>query len=170
MELNYRGLLFEEYTSTAYKQIQLLPKEEEYLFRERAFLKKFAQILPDAKSTPILDIGCGMGFFLRFLQRNGFTNTVGIDVSPEQVKIAEEFGVTGIKLCDWKEYLADNQSKFGFIMLDNVIEHLTKDEIVELLQAILSVLLIVVRFLVYLWHLLILHMRYFLHQQALVKC
>jgi 2-polyprenyl-3-methyl-5-hydroxy-6-metoxy-1,4-benzoquinol methylase len=135
--MSYRKILFQEYTSTAYKQLNLLPSEEEYLLRERAFLKKYVNILPDSKTTSILDIGCGMGFFLRFLQRNGFTNTVGVDISPEQVTVAEEFGVTGIQLCDWKEYLAKNKSEFGFIMLDNVIEHLTKDEIVELLQAIL---------------------------------
>ena len=134
--MNYRDILFREYTSTA-QEHRIEVSQESYLLRERAFRKKFINILPDDKTVPILDIGCGMGFFLWFLQNNGFTNPSGIDFSPEQVKVAESFGVREVHLCHWKEYLADKPSKFGFIMLDNVIEHLTKDEIVELLSAIL---------------------------------
>lgn len=136
--MNYRNVLLKKYTSNTYKQLDVLPSEQEYLFREIAFSKKFSNILPTSKSTPILDIGCGMGFFLRFLQRNGYTNTFGIDLSPEQIEIAQRFNVTGIKLSDWKEYLSTRKNKYGFILLDNVIEHLTKDEITELLEAVLK--------------------------------
>lgn len=135
--MKYRDILFKNYTSTAQESLINI-SQDSYLVRERAFRKKFRDILPKDKNIPILDIGCGMGFFLWFLQKNGFTNTLGIDFSPEQVQVAQSFGVKGVQLCHWKEYLADKPSKFGFIMLDNVIEHLTKDEIVELLLAIFS--------------------------------
>lgn len=134
MSTSYRDILFNEYTSTAQSPIVNI-SQDAYLVRERAFRKKLSKILPQDKSLPILDIGCGMGFFLWFLQENGFTNTVGIDLSPQQVQVAESFNVKGIQLCHWKDYLADKPSKFEFIMLDNVIEHLTKDEIVGFLEA-----------------------------------
>lgn len=135
--MNYRDILFQNYTSTAQKSMIDI-SQDSYFLRARAFHKKFKNILPRDKNLPILDIGCGMGFFLWFLQNNGFINTTGIDLSPEQVRVAESFGVKGVHLCHWKEYLAEHPSKYSFIMLDNVIEHLTKDEIVELLQAIFS--------------------------------
>ncbi len=135
--MNYRDILFQDYTSTAQESLINI-SQSSYFLRERAFRKKFKDLLPKDKNIPILDIGCGMGYFLWFLQNNGFTNTAGVDLSPEQVRVAESFGVKGVHLCHWKEYLAEHPSKFGFIMLDNVIEHLTKDEIIELLLAIFS--------------------------------
>ncbi len=137
--MKYRDILFKEYTTTALKAHTPVSKDA-YDLREQAFCQKFKNIIPDDKSTPILDIGCGMGFFLWYLQNNGFTNAVGIDISPEQIEIARSFGVDGIQLCGWKEYLAAKPATFGFVMLDNVIEHLTKDEITELLIAILTAL------------------------------
>jgi 2-polyprenyl-3-methyl-5-hydroxy-6-metoxy-1,4-benzoquinol methylase len=137
MDMKYRDILFQDYTSTA-QEARTKISQDSYLLRERAFRKKFNDFLPKDKNIPILDIGCGMGYFLWFLQNNGFTNTAGVDLSPEQVRVAESFGVKGVHLGHWKEYLADKPSRFGFIMLDNVIEHLTKDEIVELLVAIVS--------------------------------
>lgn len=135
--MQYREVLFKKYTSTAHAPMMAI-SEESYQVRQPGFRKKFNNLLPQDKSTPILDIGCGMGYFLWFLQRNGFTNTAGIDFSPEQIEVAKKYGVNNVYVSHWKEYLSDKHSKFGFIMLDNVIEHLTKDEIVELLQVILS--------------------------------
>lgn len=137
--MTYRDILFNNYTTTAHKAHTAISIDA-YKLREQAFHQKFNKIIPDDKSTPILDIGCGMGFFLWYLQNNGFTNSVGIDLSPEQVEVARSFGVKGIQLCSWKEYLATKPSSFGFVMLDNVIEHLTKDEITELLLAIFATL------------------------------
>jgi 2-polyprenyl-3-methyl-5-hydroxy-6-metoxy-1,4-benzoquinol methylase len=137
--MTYRDILFNNYTTTAYKAHTAISIDA-YKIRERAFHQKFKKILPEGKNTPILDIGCGMGFFLWFLQNNGFTNSVGIDVSPEQIEVARSFGVKNINLCGWKEYLATKHSSFGFVILDNVIEHLTKNEITELLQAIFAAL------------------------------
>lgn len=133
--MQYRELLFKEYTSTAQASLFSI-SQDAYLLRQRAFRQKFKHILPQERDTPILDIGCGMGYFLWFLQKDGFTNTIGIDISPEQIQIAKQFGVKNVHVCHWQEYLADHPSQFGFILLDNVIEHMNKEEIIKLLQAI----------------------------------
>ena len=135
--MNYRKIIYREYTTLVYHPMIDLSKEA-YRLRAKAFRQRFSNILPTDKDAAILDIGCGVGFFLWFLQKNGFTNTSGIDVSPEQVKVADKFGVKGLHLCNWKEYLAEKSSYFDFILLDNVLEHLTKDEIVEILSMIQS--------------------------------
>ena len=135
--MSYRDILYREYTSSALTPLMDI-SEETYLFRARAFRKKFAGILPEDRGANILDIGCGVGFFLYFLQKIGCTNTVGVDFSPEQIKTAQRFGVQGVTLSGYKEYLADKPSQFDFMLLDNVIEHQTKDEIVDLLLAIFN--------------------------------
>jgi len=42
----------------------------------------------------IIDVGCGTGFSMEYLQNNGSSEVIGIDPSKEMVKIAE-----GKKLC-----------------------------------------------------------------------
>jgi 2-polyprenyl-3-methyl-5-hydroxy-6-metoxy-1,4-benzoquinol methylase len=137
--MNYRKFLFEKYNSTAQSSLFEISLDS-YRVRYKAFLKKFKKILPEDKTSSILDIGCGMGYFLWFLQNLGFTNTVGIDLSPEQIQVANSFGVKNIYLYHWRDYLQDRSSSFDFIMLDNVIEHLTKDEIIDILQLIFTAL------------------------------
>ncbi|MBN1472206.1 MAG: class I SAM-dependent methyltransferase [Syntrophaceae bacterium] len=134
--MSYREVLFREYTNNIYRSMISI-SEASYTQREHVFKKRFSKFLPSSKDAAILDIGCGLGFFLWFLQQGGYTNVVGIDVSPQQIEVAENHGVKGLQLCDWKTYLVDKHSQFDFILLDNVIEHLHKDEIVEMLARIL---------------------------------
>ena len=65
-------------------------------------LERFNGILSPDKSALILDIDCGIGFFLWYLQKNNFTNEVGIDVSTEQVEVVKRFGINGVRLPNWK--------------------------------------------------------------------
>ena len=44
-----------------------------------------ASHLPAGKDSAVLDIGCGMGFALWYLQRKGYTNCSGIDIDRGQV-------------------------------------------------------------------------------------
>lgn len=52
---------------------------------------------------PVLDIGCGTGRHLRYLQRLGQTCT-GIDVSPRCVEIARRFGASDARVCPVMSY------------------------------------------------------------------
>jgi 2-polyprenyl-3-methyl-5-hydroxy-6-metoxy-1,4-benzoquinol methylase len=85
--------------------------------------------LPEDRQVRILDIGCGQGTYVRQLLALGFEHTGGIDVSPEQVKIARAAGLTQVSLGDYRDSL-------GFAELDVVIatdllEHLTRSEAME---------------------------------------
>lgn len=137
MVMSYRSVLYEEYSSTAQSPVMGI-SEATYKTREAAFQKRFEFILSMPRDASILDIGCGMGFFLKFLQNNGFDHSEGIDFSPEQVEVGKKFGVEGAQLLSWQEFLPQNQEKFDFILVDNVIEHLTRDEIVEFLKCVLA--------------------------------
>jgi len=46
------------------------------------------------KDSKILDIGCGVGYFLDEMKDRGYTDLVGISLSPEDIKICEANGHT----------------------------------------------------------------------------
>lgn len=70
------------------------------------------------KTSAILDIGCGTGSLLLYLNSCGFKNLNGIDPNIES-DILYENGVSILK-----KTLDDVTGKFDFIMFQNVIEHI----------------------------------------------
>lgn len=48
---------------------------------------------PRGREARIVDAGCGTGGLLRFLQRHGYRQTAGFDLSPEAVRIGRERGL-----------------------------------------------------------------------------
>ena len=84
-------------------------KSEEHLY----FLKKFGK-----KTGKILDIGCGNGFFLKFMQEQGWEG-LGIEISPLARKNALTLGVKTQEDFRGLEY-----EKYDVIMLRFILEHL----------------------------------------------
>ncbi|MCK4649404.1 class I SAM-dependent methyltransferase, partial [bacterium] len=84
----------------------------------------FAELIPDAKSKKILEIGCGIGNIIGYLKPK---YGVGIDISKNMVDIAREkhssliFRVMSVEDIEIKD-------KFDYILLADVIEHLTDVE------------------------------------------
>ena len=93
-------------------------------------------LLPADKNIRILDIGCGYGGLLLLLQKSGYKNTEGIDISEEQVKIAKELGLKNIKQTDMVAYLESNNDEFDVIIGIDIIEHFNKPELISLLEKI----------------------------------
>lgn len=87
------------------------------------------------RDSAILDIGCGQGFMLKYMQSEGFNNLTGIDISEEQVKIAQAKGFNVIQT-DAVVYLKENRGSFDAIMAIDIIEHFKKEELLELLPLI----------------------------------
>jgi len=97
----------------------------------------YKDILPKAKDTKILDIGCGMGHFLYYLSQKGYANIEGIDICQEQIDAAKELVSCNInKISDLKAYLSVSTDTFDVITMNDVLEHLDKKEIIEVLKAV----------------------------------
>jgi SAM-dependent methyltransferase len=47
-----------------------------------------------AKDALIMDMGCGVGYFLDEMKERGYTNTVGVSLSPADVKVCRDKGHT----------------------------------------------------------------------------
>ena len=92
---------------------------------------------PKNKSANILDLGCGHGTLLHFAQRAGYSNAHGIDVSSQQVELASHLGINNVKRGELMETLQSIEpGSLDAVIAFDVIEHFTKDELIDLVDAI----------------------------------
>jgi SAM-dependent methyltransferase len=87
----------------------------------------------------VVDLGCGPGVLLAVYRALGFTNIVGVDRSQEQARIARTVAPR-IVVGDVFEFLAERRACFTLISAFDLLEHLTRDEGLRLLELIASAL------------------------------
>jgi cyclopropane fatty-acyl-phospholipid synthase-like methyltransferase len=91
-------------------------------------------------SSKVLELGAGSGGLLEELRSAGFHDVRGVDGSPEQVALARARGV-GVRHGDALAELRDTQAgAVDVIIAIDVVEHLGKDEVLELLDECFRVL------------------------------
>ena len=104
--------------------------EIEYKYELKRFLGD------DYKRKSILDLGCGIGGVLNFLKNSECTDYFGIDSSHEQVEVCKKYITNNIAEIDLFEFLNSNSKKYNIIFLLDVLEHIQKERIIELLELI----------------------------------
>jgi SAM-dependent methyltransferase len=82
----------------------------------------------------MLDVGCGSGGMVWWLQRKGFSQAAGIDVSSEQIAVARALGVRGVEQADLRDYLRGRAAGFDRIFLRDVLEHFERPDILAILD------------------------------------
>jgi 2-polyprenyl-3-methyl-5-hydroxy-6-metoxy-1,4-benzoquinol methylase len=86
---------------------------------------------------PILDLGCGGGEFLDFLVRQGYTAAAGIDHSDEQVERCVTRGLARVsRVTDAHEFLRQHPGGFECVVMNDVLEHIPKNDCLALLEDI----------------------------------
>ncbi|MGQ9926905.1 MAG: class I SAM-dependent methyltransferase [Chloroflexaceae bacterium] len=132
--MDYRQRFFDRYisTHTAHRDgmitlAQLRQRAAYYQQRWRAFF-------PTDRSVRILDIGCGNGGLVWWLQQSGYRNVEGIDISKEQVDEALRIGVYNVRQADLQSYLGERHECYDAIVMRDVVEHFTKEEILGALD------------------------------------
>jgi 2-polyprenyl-3-methyl-5-hydroxy-6-metoxy-1,4-benzoquinol methylase len=113
------------------------------LFEPRkAFLQHIiAQHIPRDTSVRILELACGPGALLHFLERAGYRNVAGVDVSAEQIAVARRLGILSATCSTLEDFLAAQEdASADRVLAIDILEHLTREEIVECLTAIRRVL------------------------------
>lgn len=113
--IDYRK--YHEYRNNKYQRKIRLPKY-------------FMNILPKDRNIAVLDIGCGDGSILYTLKENGYINLQGIDLDPDVVEYVKKSGILCEKI-DVFDFQPDVE--YDFIMMNHVLEHLTKEKIIEIL-------------------------------------
>jgi 2-polyprenyl-3-methyl-5-hydroxy-6-metoxy-1,4-benzoquinol methylase len=136
----YRDTFYKRYFSSQVGKSD--PSAFKAVFEEQKWF--FAQeIIPHFskdKNIRILDIGCGNGSLLAAAKEHGFKNVVGIDISPEQVEIANKLGVIEVKQGNLNDMISEGKEKFDLITGMDIIEHFSKDELTELALNLKSIL------------------------------
>jgi 2-polyprenyl-3-methyl-5-hydroxy-6-metoxy-1,4-benzoquinol methylase len=139
MSVEYRKVLYANYHTTQSGRASLTSAESLFLREKRQFESEILPLLYSvSKSARIFDMGCGSGSLLKGLKESGYTNLIGMDLSEEQVNMAHEFGVSEVVLGDAMQFFRGSEEQFDIITGMDIIEHFTKDELVELLQLIQS--------------------------------
>jgi 2-polyprenyl-3-methyl-5-hydroxy-6-metoxy-1,4-benzoquinol methylase len=110
--------------------------DAEFARAGRLAVQRYRDFLPPDKTAPILDVGCGSGSFLDALRSLGYSTLEGVDLSPAQVDAGRARGLTGITLTPAVDYLRGRSARYALITAFNVLEHQTRAELFELLDAV----------------------------------
>lgn len=138
--VNYKEQLYKNYRSTHNDLLQgeLTLAKIESNFPVNDFY--YSPLLPKDKAAKILDVGCGDGNFVYYLQKRGYRNTTGIDLSEEQIALGQKLGISNLELTGLDAYLKNKENQFDCILAKDVVEHLTRQEAFEALQLISAAL------------------------------
>jgi 2-polyprenyl-3-methyl-5-hydroxy-6-metoxy-1,4-benzoquinol methylase len=133
--MDYRKRIYDAYVSKSLKYTGPIDNVR-YEGSIKYFRRRFMPFLPQNKDARILDLACGTGRFLYFLQKEGYSHAQGIDISQEAVDLAERMGVKNIEVGDLFEMLPHRKEEFDFIFAAEFIEHLRKDEVLGFLDLV----------------------------------
>ncbi|GAB4458705.1 MAG: hypothetical protein Kow0070_12720 [Anaerolineales bacterium] len=141
MKLDYRKRFYDKYISQQANPSGAEPSVADYEIWARGAERRFAGWLPDDKSAAVLDVGCGAGNFLFTLQRLGYRNLTGVDLSPEQTALARRWcPAARIIESDVFDILQAYSNHFALISGLDVIEHFRKDEVIPFLELVRNAL------------------------------
>jgi 2-polyprenyl-3-methyl-5-hydroxy-6-metoxy-1,4-benzoquinol methylase len=115
-----------------------LHRDRDFQIKAKGFGEWYYDCLPAEKNASILDVGCGSGEFLYFLQLSGYSKMEGIDISIQQVERARKRLSCPIHQGDGFSFLADRQGYYNLITLNDVLEHVPQSDIVHFLINIRS--------------------------------
>jgi len=118
-----------------YNSAIVLPQKIEENWSRAYFKRYLLPHLPPQMNTSLLEIGCGYGRYLKFLEEEGYKNCCGLDISAEQIEYGKhQLGLSNIFQKDPLEYFAESKKKYDVIMLIDILEHLNLQYTVTLLK------------------------------------
>lgn len=134
--MDYREKFYIRYvsgnTEPLYGKITIEDIKKQFVVWNAYFLK----FLPENKQASIIELGCGNGGLVYWLQYLGYSNASGIDASLEQVDCAKKFGIKNISDGNLINFIKDKKDFYDVIFLRDVLEHFKKDEIIEIMDII----------------------------------
>lgn len=131
--MNYRDRIYSSYMSG--KMPEQPPTDESYSDWTNAAMHRLQGWLPASKSAKCLDVGCGSGQALHMLSRLGYRDLKGIDISPGQVLTAKKIW-PDVEVAHATQFLRNHVGTFDLITCFDVLEHFTKNELFDFLEAL----------------------------------
>lgn len=92
------------------------------------------QHFPADRQARVLDLGCGHGTLLACARHLGYQNLTGVDGSAEQVALAHRLGRPDVRCQDIFDFVAQAHEVFDVVCLMDVLEHLTRPELLRFMS------------------------------------
>lgn len=127
--------LFDEYFDSVFKLSNKFT-ESEYAQKCREYDMLYKEFMPADKSAQILDIGCGAGHFLYFLNKKGYIDIQGIDISAQQIDFCRKKISEKVTQADAFDFLADKKEIYDVISSHDVLEHIPKEKVIPFLRLV----------------------------------
>lgn len=107
--------------------------EKGYSYYPRQYKKNYSSHLPEDKNSKLLVVSAGPGYFVLFLNQLGYSNVHGIDTEPARVEYAlkRDLNVTVAHAFD---FLNGSKENYDAIILEQEINHLTRQEFMDFLK------------------------------------
>lgn len=131
---DYRARIYSSYT-TEKTSFFLSYSKDDYSRDAVPQRRRLRGWLPADFGARCLDVACGAGQTLFMLKQAGYTDIVGVDISQEQVNAARRFWPQVLQ-ADAIDYLRGHAGYYDFVTAYDVVEHFTKDELFEFLDAL----------------------------------
>lgn len=133
--------LYEGYVSSGQMRMATTPPSQHYAPRAAYIKHVMRRHFPADRSARILDLGCGDGAWLYFLQLAGYSKLTGVDASTEQVGQAHRLGVEAAQLGSVEEFLHESgTASFDTALLFDVLEHFETGGCIRVLDEVYRVL------------------------------
>ena len=132
-DLDYRTRIYKRY-ATNFQDAPETFSEDAALRWGRGYNHYLRDWLPADKNAAVVDVACGGGKLLYFFKQMQYQNITGVDVSPEQVKLARQVTPT-VEEANILDWLEAHPAAFDLITGLDIIEHLDKSEVLRFLDS-----------------------------------
>lgn len=93
------------------------------------------KLFPSNKNSRILDMGCGIGGFVRVFETEGYLNLEGVDISREDVDYAHAHGVMKVRQGELFETLREaHDGMYDVVLYLDVLEHFEHGDVLHILK------------------------------------
>lgn len=101
------------------------------------FNKNYFKFLPRNKDASILEVACGMGQFLYFLRKKGYTKIHAFDLDSVNVHQCHKLGFKFVEQGNlYKKLNQFKDEMFDVIIMNDIIEHIPREKTLEVLETI----------------------------------
>lgn len=130
--MDYRDLIYKSYISNGFGDGSI---EKNGKIQRRYYKINYKKYLPNDKACRILELGSGMGQFVSFLSNSGYTDITAVDTSKENINYCNSLNIKNVSFIksDMYDFLKDKEEVYDVIVFNDIIEHLNKSEIVDIL-------------------------------------
>jgi 2-polyprenyl-3-methyl-5-hydroxy-6-metoxy-1,4-benzoquinol methylase len=133
MSEGYRQRIYEQYASGFQDASEVFDTGAATRWG-KAYDYYFRNWLPADPTATILEVACGGGRLLHFLKTRGYVQVSGVDISPEQVRLARQV-VETVEEAHVIAFLEKHKNTYELIIGLDIVEHFHKDEALRFLDA-----------------------------------